>query len=75
MIDIQVVGEVKKLNNKNFNTWATLMESYLQDQDLWEIVCDNDVKPPTENSALKKWNIKAGKAMFAMKSTIKEEML
>ena len=51
------------------------MESYLQGQDLWEIVCSNDVKPLIEDAALKKWNIKAGKLMFAIKSTIEEEML
>ncbi|KAE8675430.1 putative RING/U-box superfamily protein [Hibiscus syriacus] len=38
MSDLQVVGGIKKLNNKNYNTWATCMESYLQGQDLWEVV-------------------------------------
>ena len=33
------------------------------------------MKPSTEDAALKKWNIKAGKAIFSIKSTIKEEML
>ena len=51
------------------------MESYLQGQDLWEIVCSNYVKPLIEDAALKKWNIKTGKLMFAIKSTIEEEML
>uniref|UniRef100_A0A2N9IT58 Integrase catalytic domain-containing protein n=1 Tax=Fagus sylvatica TaxID=28930 RepID=A0A2N9IT58_FAGSY len=36
MGDLQVVGGIKKLNNKNYNTWATCIESYLQGQDLWE---------------------------------------
>lgn len=51
------------------------MESYLQGQDIQEIVCGTDVKLPTENAALKKWNIKAGNAMLAIKSTIEKEML
>jgi len=38
MGDLQVVGGIKKLNNKNYNTWETCMESYLQGQDLWEVV-------------------------------------
>ncbi|KAE8673428.1 putative disease resistance protein [Hibiscus syriacus] len=33
MGDLQVVGGIKKLNNKNYNTWATCMESYLQGQE------------------------------------------
>lgn len=63
-----------KLNNKNYNTWATLMKSYLQDYNLWEIICGNNVKPPTEDTTLKMWNIKVGKVMLALKSTIKEKM-
>ena len=44
-------------------------------QDLWEVICGNDVKPPTKDTTLKKWNIKARKAMFVIKITIEEEML
>lgn len=55
--------------------WTTLREFYLQGKGLQEIVCGNDVKPPTKDVTLKKWNIKARKAMFAIKSTIEEEML
>ncbi|KAE8707248.1 tir-nbs resistance protein [Hibiscus syriacus] len=55
MGDLQVVGGIKKLNNQNYNTWATCIESYLQVQDLWVVV--------------------GGKAMFALKTTIEEEML
>ncbi|KAG6470975.1 hypothetical protein ZIOFF_072064 [Zingiber officinale] len=66
---LQVVGGIKKLNNKNYNTWATCMESYQQGQDLWEVVGGS------EADILRKWKIKAGKAMFALKITIEEEML
>ncbi|KAE8679378.1 hypothetical protein F3Y22_tig00111402pilonHSYRG01323 [Hibiscus syriacus] len=78
MGDLQVVGGIKKLNNKNYNTWATCMESYLQGQDLWEVVGGGEViQPATEdaNGILRKWKIKAGKAMFALKTTIEEEIL
>ncbi|KAE8676439.1 hypothetical protein F3Y22_tig00111614pilonHSYRG00169 [Hibiscus syriacus] len=78
MGDLQVVGGIKKLNNKNYNTWATCMESYLQGQYLWEVVGGDEVtQPATEdaNGILRKWKIKAGKAMFALKTTIEEEML
>ncbi|KAM1328638.1 hypothetical protein ACFX2F_012890 [Malus domestica] len=77
MGDLQVVGGIKKLNNKNYNTWATCMESYLQGQDLWDVVGGNEVAQPEEDTSgtLRKWKIKAGKAMFALKTTIEEEML
>ncbi|XP_021821223.1 uncharacterized protein LOC110762835, partial [Prunus avium] len=77
MGDLHVVGGITKLNNKNYNTWATCMESYLQGQDLWDVVGGNDVAQPREDNsdALRKWKIKAGKAMFALKTTIEEEML
>ncbi|KAG6504552.1 hypothetical protein ZIOFF_036886 [Zingiber officinale] len=53
------------------------MESYLQGQDLWEVVGGSEVMQPAEvaNGILRKWRIKAGKAMFALKITIEEEML
>jgi hypothetical protein len=78
MGDLQVVGGIKKLNNKNYNTWATCIESYLQGQDLWEVVAGSEVTQPAVEDAsgtLRKWKIKAGKAMFALKTTIEEEML
>jgi histone acetyltransferase (RNA polymerase elongator complex component) len=78
MGDLQVVRGIKKLNNKNYNTWATFIESYLQGQDLWEVVGGSAVTQPAIEDAsgtLRKWKIKAGKAMFALKTTIEEEML
>ena len=77
MGDFQIVGRIKKLNNNNYNTWASCMMSYLQGQDLWEIVDGSETMPPVEdsNGALRKWRIKAGKVMFILKTTIEEEML
>ena len=51
------------------------MESYLQGQDLWEIVCENEVTPPEDAATLKKWKIKVGKATFAISTTIEDDML
>lgn len=75
MGDLQVMGGIKKLNNQNYNTWSTCIESYLQGQDLWEVVGGTEVTQPTTEDVVRKWKIKAGKAMFALKTTIEEEML
>uniref|UniRef100_A0A2N9HLQ3 Uncharacterized protein n=1 Tax=Fagus sylvatica TaxID=28930 RepID=A0A2N9HLQ3_FAGSY len=75
MAELQAVGSVKKLNNQNYNTWSTCMESYLQGQDLWEIVAGSETTPLDNDQALQKWKVKAGKAMFAIKTSIEEEML
>lgn len=76
MGDLQVVGGIKKLNNQNYNTWATCMESYLQAQDIWDIVSGTKVAPPPQyaNNS-KKWKMRAGKALFTIKTTIEKEML
>ncbi|KAA0056550.1 hypothetical protein E5676_scaffold1154G00100 [Cucumis melo var. makuwa] len=42
---------------------------------MWDVVGGTEVNPPEDVAALKKWNIKAGKPMFAIKTTIDEEML
>ena len=51
------------------------MESYLQGQDLWEIVAGGETIPPENAETLRKWKIKARKALFAIKTSIEEEML
>nr|GMC49313.1 Retrovirus-related Pol polyprotein from transposon TNT 1-94 [Ipomoea batatas] len=77
MADLQVASGMKKLNNDNYNMWLTCMMSYMQGQDLWEVVNGTEVVQPAEdaNSVVRKWKIKAGKAMFALKTTIEEEIL
>ncbi|KAG6737603.1 hypothetical protein POTOM_059131 [Populus tomentosa] len=78
MGDLQVIGGIKKLNNQNYNTWSTCMMSYMQGQDLWEVVNGCEITQPEAedaNGALRKWKIKAGKAMFALKTTIEEDVL
>jgi len=78
---------IKKLNShNNYGYWKTCMESYLQGQDLWEVVAGTEIVPPPKESgdssgkkdgaeALRKWRIKAGKAMFVLKTTIEENLL
>nr|GEW18524.1 hypothetical protein VITISV_003097 [Tanacetum cinerariifolium] len=76
MGDLQVGGGIKKLNNQNYNSWSTCMTSYLQGQDLWEVVNGNEVRQPEAedaNGVLRKWRIKAGKAMFALKTTVEDD--
>ncbi|XP_070678039.1 uncharacterized protein [Malus domestica] len=77
MRNLQVVGGIKKLNNKNYNTWATCMESYLQGQDFWAVIGNNEVTQLDEDtsSTLRKWKIKASKTMFALKTTVEDDML
>ncbi|KAE8702164.1 protein TOPLESS [Hibiscus syriacus] len=78
MGDLQVVKGIKKLNNQNYNTWAMCIESFLQGQDLWEVVSGSEVTQlaaEDANDILRKWKIKASKAMFSLKTTIEEEML
>ena len=78
MGDLQVIGGIKKLNNQNYNTWSTCMMSYMQGQDLWEVVNGSEITQPEAedaNGILRKWKIKVGKAMFALKTTIEEDVL
>nr|CAD1834390.1 unnamed protein product [Ananas comosus var. bracteatus] len=68
---------IKKLNNHNFGYWQTCIESYLQGQDLWEVIGGAETTSPQKENAevFRKWRIKAGKAMFVPKTTIEEELL
>jgi len=79
MTDLQAVGGLmKKLNNNNYSTWSTCIMSYMQGQDLWEVVNGSEVTQPAAedaNGTLRKWKIKAGKAMFALKTTAEEDVL
>ena len=53
------------------------MMFYLQGLNLWEVVGGSEIMLPKEdsNNTLHKWGIKADKTMFALKTTIGEEML
>ena len=92
---------LKKLNGNNYIYWKACIESYLQGQDLWEVVCGYETNPPevatgkatvpetasdpkqtqekkassAENEVLRKWRIKAGKAMYVLRTSVEEELL
>ena len=78
MAESNNVGAIKKLNNNNYSMWKTCMESYLQGQDLQEVVAGTKTTSPPlddDNDNLRKLRIKVGKVMFAIKITIEEEMM
>ncbi|XP_076898465.1 uncharacterized protein LOC143552048 [Bidens hawaiensis] len=77
MADSQVSAAIRKLKNNNYNTWSTCMVSYLQGQDLWEVVNgDSTAEPRVDtNGVVHKWRVKKGKAMFTLKTTIEDELL
>ncbi|KAJ0546766.1 putative RNA-directed DNA polymerase [Helianthus annuus] len=78
MTEIQLVGGVKKLSNSNYNSWSTCLMSYLQGQDLWEVVNGSETVAPLredQNGVLRKWRVKAGKALFVLKTTVEDEIL
>ena len=68
---------MKRLNSHNYGYWQTCIESYLMGQDLWEVVAGTETTPPPKENAeaLRKWRIKAGKAMFVLKTTIEEDLV
>ncbi|KAF3646775.1 tir-nbs resistance protein [Capsicum annuum] len=78
---LQAFPHVETLNIdmqvNNYKTWMTCMTSYMEGQDLWEVVNRSEVKLGVEepNDPLRKWMIKAGKALFALKTAIEEDML
>ncbi|XXG49380.1 hypothetical protein AAC387_Pa02g3582 [Persea americana] len=68
---------IEKLNNHNYDYWRLCVEAYLEGQDLWEIVGGIDTTAPTNDNveAMRKWRIKAGKAMFILRTTVQKELL
>ncbi|KAL0404476.1 UNVERIFIED_CONTAM: hypothetical protein Sradi_2088400 [Sesamum radiatum] len=68
---------VEKLVGTNYNYWRMCMEAYLQGEDLWELVAGADAEIPadtTENAeSRRKWKIKCGKALFALRTSIGKE--
>jgi len=36
---------IEKLNESNYRSWSQVVESHLDDQDLWEVVKGIDKKP------------------------------
>ncbi|KAF7831524.1 Retrovirus-related Pol polyprotein from transposon TNT 1-94 [Senna tora] len=69
------VNGMEKLNNNNYNTWCTRMRFYLLSQDLWSLVGGEETQPPTEGEDLKKWKVRAGKAMYVLSVTVEDDIL
>ncbi|KAK3025135.1 hypothetical protein RJ639_043917 [Escallonia herrerae] len=70
---------VEKLVGTNYKYWRMCMEAYLQGQDLWDLVSGADsVVPddiPENVEAQRKWKIKCGKALFALRTSISREYI
>ncbi|KAK3023537.1 hypothetical protein RJ639_044891 [Escallonia herrerae] len=68
---------MEKLVGTNYNYWRLCMEAYLQGQDLWDLVdsADSDIPNDTLENAepRRKWKIKCGKALFALRTSISKE--
>ncbi|KAF7810521.1 Retrovirus-related Pol polyprotein from transposon TNT 1-94 [Senna tora] len=69
------VNGMEKLNSNNYNTWSTRMRFYLLSQDLWSLVGGEETQPPTEGEDLKKWKVRAGKAMYVLSVTVEDDIL
>ncbi|KAK3009164.1 hypothetical protein RJ639_014064 [Escallonia herrerae] len=67
------------LTHTNYNDWKSCLESYLQGQDLWDVVNGADTTPPNAASesveVLRKWKIKAGKSLFVLKASTQKDLL
>lgn len=76
MVDL-TTSAMEKLGDYNYRDWKTCINSYLRGQDLWDVVDGTETSPsPKENAqAYKKWDIKARKALFAIKTTIYKSLL
>ncbi|KAJ9554092.1 hypothetical protein OSB04_018137 [Centaurea solstitialis] len=70
---------VEKLTSDNYSYWKLCMEAYLQGQDLWDLICGAETVIPEDTpqnvEPRRKWRIKCGKAMFALRSSIGKEYI
>ncbi|XP_071705149.1 uncharacterized protein [Rutidosis leptorrhynchoides] len=70
---------MERLVGNNYKYWKMCMEAYLQGQDLWELVAGSDAIIPVETleqgESRRKWKIKCGKALFALRTSISKEFI
>ncbi|XVE83609.1 hypothetical protein DITRI_Ditri16bG0100900 [Diplodiscus trichospermus] len=70
---------VDKLEGNNYSYWKLCMEAYLQGQDLWGLIAGEEDAIPADtpqNAELRrKWKIKCGKALFALRTSINKEYI
>lgn len=74
---INLFSDSDKLEGtKSYKTWHRLLESTLIYNELWQGICDGDVKPnkPTDADPMAKWEIKNAKALALIKSSVNDEM-
>src|SRR5579859_3974542 len=59
---------IEKLNESNYRSWSQVVESHLDDQDLWEVVQGKDQKPecPTPTTTIPQSSDQAAAAAAAM---------
>ncbi|XP_022026663.1 uncharacterized protein LOC110927306 [Helianthus annuus] len=77
MTELQLVGGIKQLNQSNYKQWSTCIKSYLQGKDLWQVMNGTKTRQPTNdiNSTIGKWQVKATRVMFIIKTTVDEDVL
>lgn len=72
-------ASVDKLVGNNYNYWKLCMEAYLQGQDLWDLISGDETSIPAntpQNAELRrKWKIKSGKALFALRTSISKDYI
>ena len=67
---------VKKFVGSNYKYWKMCLEAYLQGQELCEIVSGVETEPEntqTNAELRRKWKIKCGKVLFALRTSISRE--
>ena len=74
---ISLFSDSDKLEGtKSYKTWKRLIESTLIYNELWFDICNEDTKPTksTDATTLAKWEVKNGKALALIKSSVNDEM-
>lgn len=69
---------VEKLVGTNYKYWRMCMEAFLQGQDLWDLVAGEETIPadtPANADLRRKWKVKCGKALFALRTSISKEFI
>ncbi|KAL1178941.1 hypothetical protein V6Z11_A03G128000 [Gossypium hirsutum] len=70
---------VERLVGTNYKYWRMCMEAFLQGQDLWDLVTRVDAEIPADThenvEVRRKWKIKCGKALFALRTSISKEFI
>ncbi|CAM9003921.1 unnamed protein product [Rhodiola kirilowii] len=71
------VSATEKLNEYNYRDWKSCMKSYLRGYELWEIFAGSKTSPLSKEKKdeYKKWAMKAGRPLYAIKTTIDKSPL